>query len=197
MCGPVVMVQASARRGHDGLPTSGPLRFPADYLDVGGSVRIDEARNLHTNQELRPFYDIRLGEYYRMYFNRAGRKAVPIEQLTFEGRWETRGPARYCSEPGATFVAEFDGTAVVWEGQRHADSGVARVSIDGQAMGDVDQYSYTGVNVGRMDQREVPFRWSRGNLPPGKHTLRVTVTGKKNPLSSGTEINVTGLSSYP
>jgi DUF1680 family protein len=197
MCGPVVMVQAAVRGGQDALPKSGPLRFPADYVSVNAQVRVDEARNLHTNQEFRPFYDIGLGEYYRMYFNREGRKPVTLEQIEFDDPWQKRGAGRVCSEAGATFEAQFNGTAIVWEGRRLADAGIALVSIDGEELGEVDQYSYTGVHVGRMDQREVPFRWSHSGLSSGKHTIEVTVVGKKNALSGGTEVNVSGLSAYP
>jgi len=42
------MVLATARRENDSLPSAGPLRFPADYLEVHGKVRINPARNLHT-----------------------------------------------------------------------------------------------------------------------------------------------------
>lgn len=72
----------------------------------------------------------------------------------------------------------------------------ATVKIDGRDYGEVDQYSFTGVQVGRMDQREVPFRWSVADLAPGKHTIEVTVAGRKNSASSGARINVAGLSAY-
>ena len=196
LCGPVVMVQATARQDEGQLPSSGPLRIPADYLDVGGKALIDPARNLHTNQELRPFYDMRIGEFYRMHFNRSGKSRVSPAEMRFSGEWKSRGGSRYCAEVGSSFSAEFSGTAVVWEGLRHEDAGIASVKIDGRARVDVDQYSYTDVHVGRMDQREVPFRWSVADLSPGKHTLEVTITDKKNPASDGTWINVTGLSAY-
>ena len=70
------------------------------------------------------------------------------------------------------------------------------MTIDGKTIGEVDQYAYTDVHVGRMDQREVPFRWSIADLDPGKHRLEVTVIGKKNSASTGTGINVTRLAAY-
>ncbi|MEM8681465.1 MAG: hypothetical protein AAGF97_19130, partial [Planctomycetota bacterium] len=194
MCGPVAMVQTTARGA---IPGSGPLRFPADYLTVRGAVSVDPARNLHTNQEFRPYYDVQLGEYYRIYFNRGGRRAVPLESFEFIGPWRREGIHQVCDEAGASFAADFEGTGVVWEGRRDAQAGVAEVAIDGEVVADVDQYGYTGVHVGRMDQREVPFRWSYDRLSPGKHTLEVRVTGRGHERSTGTSINVTGLSAYP
>lgn len=196
MCGPVVMAQATARQEDGAMPSTGPLRFPADYLEVGGKVNINPARQIHTNQELRPFYEMRTGEYYRMYFNREGKTRFGLKELNFAGEWEPKEGGRYSTEVGGKFSADFTGTAIVWEGLRHEDAGIASVIIDGKELGDVDQYSYTGVHVGRMDQREVPFRWSAADLAPGKHTLEVTVTGRKNSLSRGAAINVSGLTAY-
>ncbi len=196
LCGPVVMVQATARQENGMLPSLGPLRFPADYLSVNSKVNIDLARNLHTNQELRPFYNMKTGEYYRMYFNREGKISLATEELNFVGQWDSRSHSKTCTEVGGTFTAEFKGSAIVWEGMRHEDAGIATVKIDGQERGEIDQYGYTGVHVGRMDQRQVPFRWSVTDLTPGNHRLEVTVTGRKNQASSGIGINVSGLSIY-
>ncbi|TWT92127.1 hypothetical protein Pla108_41370 [Botrimarina colliarenosi] len=197
MCGPVVMVQATARDTEDALPADSGLRYPADYLEVGADVRINRARNLHTNQELRPFYDVNAGEFYLMYFNREGRKRIALTGVQFAGDWRTEGAARRSEERGASFSAKFNGTAVTWEGRRFDDGGIAAVAIDGEDFGEVDQYAYAGVHVGRMDQREVPFRWSATDLAPGEHTIEVTVIGRSNPGSSGTAINVSGLSAFP
>ena len=197
MCGPVVMVQATARDADDALPADSGLRYPADYLEVGADVRINRARNLHTNQELRPFYDVAAGDFYRMYFNREGREPIPLSGVKFTGDWRTQGVGKRSEASGASFSADFNGTAVTWEGRRFDDAGLATVAIDGKNYGDVDQYAYAGVHVGRMDQRDVPFRWSASGLAPGAHTIEVSVTGRKNKLSAGTTINVSGLSSYP
>ena len=73
---------------------------------------------------------------------------------------------------------------------------MASVTIDGKDYGEVDQYGYEGVHVGRMDQREVPFRWTIADLSPGDHKIEVKMTGEKSSDSNGTEINVTRLSAY-
>ena len=94
-------------------------------------------------------------------------------------------------------MASFKGTAVEWEGQRFEISGMAEVSIDGKKVDTIDQYSYNGVHVGRMDQREVTFRWSRSGLTKGQHTIKVRILPQKNPNSRGTDINIRGLNFYP
>lgn len=196
MCGPVVMVQATARENANRLPSMRPLRIPADYVEMHGKVKVNAARNLHTNQEFRPFYELKTGEYYRMYFNRWGHTAIPPSEIKFRGEWQTRDQVRHSKQAGDSFSTKFTGTAVVWEGFRNQDSGIAKVKIDDRTWENVDQYSYTGVYVPRMDQRVVPFRWSVADLPPGEHTITVSNTGKKNPASQGASINVTGISAF-
>jgi hypothetical protein len=208
LCGPVVMVRSTARQSEAGIPTEGNLRFPADWLmgedpkiaySFSPSMRanVDRRRKLHTNQVLRPFYDIKAGEYYRMYFERAGKTTVSPDELAFHGKWGSEGTARYAKKPGSYFEGKFKGSNLVWEGLRHQDAGIAKVSIDGREMAEVDQYGYTDVYVPRLDQREVPFRWSISNIGGGEHTIKVTILPRKNPSSSGTKINVSRLLVYP
>ena len=80
---------------------------------------------------------------------------------------------------------------------RDKNGGIATVRIDGKVVDEVDQYGYTDVHVGRMDQREVPFRWSISNLGEGEHNIRVTVSRNKNTASGGRKINVRRLLVYP
>lgn len=197
LSGPVVLVQTTARDRDSGLPDNGPLRFPADYLMVGKTPQVNPARNLHTNQEMRPFYDVGTGEFYRMYFSREGSRPISPEAMEFSGEWHESGVVRQSTQAGNGFSAEFAGTTLVWEGLRQPDAGIAAISIDGRKVGEVDQYGYTGVHVGRMDQRVVPFRWSIDDLSPGKHRIEITATGKKNAAAGGVGINVTGLIAYP
>ncbi len=196
MCGPVVMVQATAPKLQELMPTTKSLRFPADYLEIGQQVRVNPARNLHTNQEMRPFYDLKSGEYYRMYFNRENYQKIPLSSIDFHGDWNAYQSGKQAKAIGSTFSAEFEGTAIVWEGRRLDNAGIATVTIDGQDYGDIDQFSTNNVHVGRMDQREVPFRWSVNNLLSGKHKIVVTVSGRMNKASKGSAINVSGLTAY-
>ena len=202
------MVAATARDSEGAIPTESGLRFPADWIlsqdykltYPSGSSRIvpvNRAKKLHTNQVMRPFYDVKAGEYYRMYFERPRGVRISTEELSFHGDWQSEEALSVGRKPGSYFETTFRGTTLVWEGLRHLDSGAAAVSIDGNPPVEVDQYGYTDVHVGRLDQREVPFRWSISDLGGGEHTIRVTILPHKNPASSGTRVNVSSLLVYP
>jgi len=208
LSGPVVMVRSTARENEDRIPGAGKLRFPSDWLmgedpliaySASESMKapIDPKRNLHTNQVMRPYYDLNSGEYYRMYFERANKKSVMPDNLTFHGTWKSDGNIHSTDVAGNSFEGMFEGTVLVWEGLRKNDAGIARVVIDGKEVAEIDQYGYTDVHVGRQDQREVPFRWSISGLEGGEHTIKVTALSKKNPASKGNKINVSELSVYP
>ena len=208
LCGPVVMVASTARECEAGIPTEGDLRFPADWLireipgyhivvSGPGKAPIDRSRNLHVNQVFRPFYEVKGGEHYRMYFERARRASLSPDELVFHGKWFSDGIIRSAQKPGSYFEGKFKGMTVVWEGLRHQDAGIAKVSIDSKEVAEVDQYGYTGVYVPRLDQREVPFRWSISGLNNKEHTIKVTISRRKNPASGGTKINVSKLLVYP
>ena len=197
MCGPVVMVKASARQEDGWLANKDDLVYPADWLSVNNRVNIQPERHLHTNQVLRPFYDMRVGEYYQMYFDRGGQKLVLPEELEFKGDWKTKGLSRYTEKAGSSFEGRFTGSAVVWEGDRKNDAGIAKVFIDGKEVAKVDQYGYTDVYVPRLDQRNVPFRWSITDIGGGEHEIKVIVLPEKNPSSKGNEINIKRLLVYP
>jgi len=198
LCGPVVMVKTTARESEDSVPAVGDLRFPADWM-VGrnGMVApINRSRRLRSNDVFRPFYETKAGEHYRMYFERVGKTTISPDELVFHGNWSQDGIARYSRDRGCYFEGKFKGSTLVWEGLRHQDAGMAKVSIDGEEVADVDQYGYTGV-VQRVDQSEVPFRWSVTNIGGGEHTIKVTILPRKNPASGGTKINVSRLLVYP
>ena len=132
-----------------------------------------------------------------MYFERFGVQTLNHNELSFEGDWATKGNGRVAEEPGNFFEGKFKGNTVVWEGLRDKKGGIATVSIDGKVVAEVDQYGYTDVHVGRMDQREVPFRWHITNLSGGEHNFKVTILSKKNSVSQGTNVNVSRLLVYP
>jgi hypothetical protein len=202
------MVAATARVSEGAIPTESGLRFPADWIlsqdykltYPSGSSRllpVNRAKKLHTNQVMRPFYDIKAGEYYRMYFERPRGTRISTEELSFHGDWQADRTWFVARQPGSHFEATFRGRTLVWEGLRQFNGGMADVSIDGRLVAQADQYGYTQVHVGRLDQREVPFRWSISDLGGGEHTVRVTVSGDENPNSRGTAISVSGLIVYP
>lgn len=206
MRGPVVMVMTTASESENRMPTEADLRFPADWL-IGRSEKINytssptmEApinRNhrLRSSKVFRPYYELKPGEFYRMYFEFAGEKSIPADELVYHGNWIEEGGMRYSNEPGSTFEGTFEGTTVIWEGARLQDAGMAKISIDGKEIANVDQYAYSGVKQ-RLNQSEVPFRWSISDLTGGKHTIKVTILPHKNAESDGTKINVRNLKVY-
>ena len=48
----------------------------------------------------------------------------------------------------------------------------------------------------QSDQREVPFRWSIADLPPGEHTIEGIVSGRKNRAAKHHAINVGRIVAY-
>ena len=206
--GPVVMVVATARGSEGAVSTESGLRFPADwiisqdyrlYYPNGTTTKVPVNRNkkIMNNQVFRPFYDIEMGEYYRMYFERPRGTEIPAEELQFHGEWREDGKTFAADKPGDYFEGTFKGSTLLWEGLRQMDAGTAEVRIDGEVVAEADQYGYTNVHVGRMDQREVPFRWSITDLGGGEHTIRVTILPRTNASSTGTSIHIIRLIAYP
>jgi len=206
--GPVVMVAATARDCEGSVPTESGLRFPADWIlsqdykltYPSGSSKIvpaNRAKKLHTNQVMRPFYDVKAGEYYRMYFKRPRATRIPATALEFHGDWQAEGTYFHAMNPGSYFETTFKGSTLVREGLRHLDAGMASIRIDGEIVAEADQYGYTNVHVGRLDQREVPFRWSISDLGGGEHKIRATIVPQNNTASVGNRLNVKGLTVYP
>ena len=86
------------------------------------------------------------------------------------------GAAGYTTTAGARATFTFTGTSVSWIGYRGPQAGIARVSLDGVLVGDVDTYAPAA------QFRAVVF--SRAGLAPGSHTLTIEATGLKNPAST-------------
>jgi fructan beta-fructosidase len=105
-------------------------------------------------------------------------------ETTYGGTWTSapedryfRGACRVGRDSGAYVEASFTGTRVDWYGLRNTDLGFARVRIDGAVRGaDIDTYSATRQNA-RL--------FTASGLAPGKHTIRVEVTGAKSAASAG------------
>jgi len=208
LCGPVVMVATtdSHARAPIGIHTSRDLKNPYAWLKRSGhrleyTVPIREGKLV-----FRPFYEIGYLEPYWMYFERPNGIIISSDEINFydaaNGKnWRSDGSIRYAHTPGSYFEAKFKGTAVVWEGLRGEDAGMAKVNIDGKEMAEVDQYGYNAhaglVVFGNAILTHVPFVWSTSDLCEGEHTIRVTILPRKNPHSKGTKVNVKKLIAYP
>ena len=80
--------------------------------------------------------------------------------------------ATLSNTPDAQFTFTFSGTAVRWIGERRRDGGIARVSLDGVFVADVDTFSPI------QDEFQAAV-FSRTGLAAGQHTLTIHVTGQK------------------
>jgi hypothetical protein len=100
--------------------------------------------------------------------------------VSFSGSWMrdtggfawSGGNAMESMTAGAQATFTFTGTSVAWIGMRGPDSGIARVSIDGVFVSEVDMYA-------RSFEVHVPVFVARG-LANSSHTLTIEVTGLKN-----------------
>jgi len=90
------------------------------------------------------------------------------------GEYRTTGTA------GAKARFTFTGTGVTWVTRKGPDQGIAYVSIDGQSRGTFDLYA----------AQPQSYDQTYSGLANGRHRLDITVTGKKNPTSTGTGVAV-------
>lgn len=89
-----------------------------------------------------------------------------------------------CKDQGAYRELEFHGDSVEWIALKSPDSGIAEIRIDGEFVTEVD--CYTPQTEYQVIVFEKPFTKKEW------HTLRITVTGTKNPRSADTWIRPDG-----
>jgi hypothetical protein len=119
---------------------------------------------------------------------------VRIEQdnnaaVKFRGDWtlscvavHSGGIAKFSMTAGARVTLTFTGTAVSWIGYRDEWSGIARVTLDGGPVTNVDTYMDTA--------RSQAVIYSLTNLAPKTHTLVIEVSGLKNASAKGSSISI-------
>ncbi len=95
--------------------------------------------------------------------------------------WSAGGAAA-TAVPGAQATFTFTGTSVAWVGGRATGTGIARVSVDGVFVAEVDTYS-------RTEEIRVSMFGISG-LASGSHTLTIEAAGRMNPEAVGTLIVV-------
>src|SRR5437773_293897 len=92
------------------------------------------------------------------------------------------GTAAVAPTAGQQVTFTFTGTDLRWIGFRGPQAGIARVSLDGVFIQQIDMYS-----VAEEVQAEV---FKATGLASGNHTLLIEVTGTSNPASTGTYVVV-------
>jgi hypothetical protein len=80
------------------------------------------------------------------------------------------------AESGASATLHFHGTAIGVVGYRGPDGGIARISLDGVVVGEIDTYLYS------TQLRATLF--SQAGLADTDHTLTIEVTGARSPSAT-------------
>jgi hypothetical protein len=80
---------------------------------------------------------------------------------------------------GARAAFTFTGTSVRWLGERGFDTGVARISIDGSFVAQVDTKT-------PLQEEYQSALFSATGLAPGSHTLTIDVIGRNNEVPGAT-----------
>jgi hypothetical protein len=83
---------------------------------------------------------------------------------------------------GETVTLPFRGTAIIWNGYRSPDSGIALVQVDGGTPVEVDLYSPTAKFQAAV--------FTATGLADTNHTLTITTTGGRNPAASNSRVVV-------
>ncbi|GCE09884.1 hypothetical protein KDAU_72130 [Dictyobacter aurantiacus] len=86
------------------------------------------------------------------------------------------GSNSWSGTAGATASVQFNGSRIRLFGVKDSNEGIATVSIDGGTAREVDFYAAQRAGNQLM--------WESPQLSSGTHTLKITVTGRKNPQSS-------------
>lgn len=94
-------------------------------------------------------------------------------------------PALTASEPGAEFEFAFEGTGVGLMIGAGPDTGIIEVRCDNGPVRRIDTFTIWSAHL--------YLPWAvilDDNLAPGRHTVRVRLTGERNPKSAGTALHV-------
>jgi hypothetical protein len=110
-------------------------------------------------------------------------------EMKYSGSWaEQNNPDSYegrlkeTSGPNSTLEFSFEGTAIYWRALHSPQSGRADIYIDGALRKTVDCYSP------RSTSCEQFLYVNTGLSPNARHTIKIVVTGKKNPKSAGASV---------
>ncbi len=107
-------------------------------------------------------------------------------EMKYSGSWsDQKNPESYegktkdSATPNSSVEFSFEGTAVYWRAVHSPQSGRADIYIDGTLRKTVDCYSP------RSTSYEKFLYVNTGLSPNARHTIKVVVTGKKNPKAAG------------
>jgi uncharacterized protein len=141
----------------------------------------------------RPFYEFKEGERYFVYLDPELKdRTLPGGNVVLgkgpdiacSAGWQNAGLYYTSTNAASTAAYTFEGTGIRWIGCTYDDAGQAEVKIDEMTPEIVNQYA---------PGRDLPFSWEKRDLGPGKHSIKITVLGKKAPESKGIAINIGAL----
>ena len=101
--------------------------------------------------------------------------------------WSASGDTMESARRGASVRYRFDGVGVEWRFAAHPAAGIARVSVDGKAVAEVDLYRASGSPAGDVSS------WRHTTLAYGRHTLEIAVTGDCRSAARGCAVNVVAI----
>jgi len=113
------------------------------------------------------------------------------DDIQYTGLWNhgsfpaaAGGTVSYSNDPGSVARLSFEGNEITYVYSKAFNRGIAGVKLDGIARADIDLYSP------RIEwQSRTTFR----DLPPGKHTFELTVTGRKDAAATDRHVDVDAL----
>ena len=108
-------------------------------------------------------------------FNDSHKQITYSDWITYQSASEIGGDERYTNVKGASCQFTFSGTGITWIGVKNIDAGEADVYIDDDLQATIDTYNAT-----RLSKQEL---FTKTDLPPGKHTIKIVVKGTKNAAS--------------
>lgn len=110
-------------------------------------------------------------------------------EITYSGIWDHNntdgsylGTHSFVNTAAATATYEFEGNGIAYFGSRERNRGIVEILLDGVSQGEFDLY-YDGM---KRQQRI----FAASDLEPGKHTIQVVATGKKNLKASDCYVDV-------
>lgn len=116
------------------------------------------------------------------------------DKWRFNGNWENfvygdgdNDPYRVATTPGDVVEIDFTGNGVSLLGSWNVDGGKAKVYIDGEFIKEID--TYFREESGKYDVNRAYLFHAMG-LAPGKHTLKVVASDKRNPASVGNKLYI-------
>jgi hypothetical protein len=113
------------------------------------------------------------------------------DDIHYAGAWNhgsfppaAGGTVSYSNSPGAVASVSFEGSELTYVYSKAFNRGIAGVKLDGIARGDIDLFSPK-----IAWQARTVFR----DLPPGKHTFELTVSGRKDAAATDRYVDVDAL----